>query len=229
MQPIVRLAGGTALFLAIFTSEPARVRGDDLAPPPKRPTVHKVVIENGLAHTVKYFVEGGSPRLHAMYRILQWAENEVVVVEQLQLLKLDYVTQERRLSAFTTVQQTTFGYPPLWATPGCGAYGSESSLKGALAGVLADEATPAGSMQILRMLEEAETQLAAELKKLPAEERPMIQKRVEALRKAVAALPSPTVLPARRPVPGPFTALSRPGFLPKYPSIPAYAPRGHVP
>ncbi|HEV3261099.1 MAG TPA: hypothetical protein VG013_29880, partial [Gemmataceae bacterium] len=62
------------------------VRAQDIAPPDSGVTINKVDVENGLAHTVKYSVTGGSPRLQAMVRRVEWVENELSVIEQLQRL-----------------------------------------------------------------------------------------------------------------------------------------------
>ena len=52
-----------------------------IAPPGSGVTINKVAIDNGLSHAVKYFVTGGSPRLQALVRRVEWAENELSVVE----------------------------------------------------------------------------------------------------------------------------------------------------
>jgi hypothetical protein len=98
MPSASRFAEKTVLFLAALVVGPAWAQGDR-APPVPGLKIHKVIIENGLSHTIKYFVEGGSPRLQAMFRTLQWAENEVTLIEQLQLLKTEIVTNERRPGA----------------------------------------------------------------------------------------------------------------------------------
>ena len=84
-----RFAGIITVIFAVCG--PARAQ--ELAPAGSGVTIDKVVIENGLAHTVKYFVTGGSARLQALVRRVEWAENELSVIEQLQLLKLATVLQ----------------------------------------------------------------------------------------------------------------------------------------
>ena len=78
------------------------MRAEQIAPAGSRVTIDKLVIDNGPSHTVKYFVKGGSPRLQALVRRVEWTENELSVIEQLQLLKLDTVVNERRIVAVGT-------------------------------------------------------------------------------------------------------------------------------
>src|SRR5207245_1517077 len=54
-------------------------RGQAIAPAGSGVTIDKVDVYNGLAHTVKYYVKGGSPRLQALVRRVEWAENELSV------------------------------------------------------------------------------------------------------------------------------------------------------
>src|SRR5258708_2248617 len=83
-----------------------------IAPAGSGVTINKIAVNNGLAHTVKYFVTGGSPQLQAVVRRVEWAENELSVIEQLQLLKLDTVVNERSIAAFRTAQLTNpYGSP----------------------------------------------------------------------------------------------------------------------
>src|SRR6202049_2941867 len=93
-----RFAGIITVIFAVCG--PARAQA--IAPAGSGVTIDKAVIDNGLAHTVKYFVKGGSPRLQALVRRVEWTENELSVVEQMQLLKLDTVISERRSVAFRT-------------------------------------------------------------------------------------------------------------------------------
>src|SRR5207247_6184971 len=75
-----------------------------IAPADSGVKIEKQVIDNGLSHSVKYFVTGGSPQLQALVRRVEWAENELAVVDQLQLLKLETVVNDRRLAAVRTAQ-----------------------------------------------------------------------------------------------------------------------------
>src|SRR5207244_5952078 len=88
-----------------------------IAPPDSGVTIEKQVIDNGLSHSVKYFVTGGSPQLQALVRRVEWAENELGVIDQLQLLKLDTVLNERRVAAFRTAQLTNPYYLPGFSPP----------------------------------------------------------------------------------------------------------------
>src|SRR5205814_8442925 len=88
-----------------------------IAPPGSGVKIDKVDLYNGGAHTVKYFVTGGSPQLQALVRRIEWTENQLSVIEQLQLLKLDTVVNERRVAAFRTAQLTGPYYLPGFTPP----------------------------------------------------------------------------------------------------------------
>jgi len=188
-----------AVILTVIFAVCGPARAEEIAPAGSGVTIDKVDIQNGLAHTVKYFVKGGSPRLQALVRRVEWAENELSVVEQLQQLKLDTVVNERRVAAFRTTQLTNPVYPhgflPLSSATGYGGDGG-SSLQRALNWQLADEATPDAALQLIGFLEDMQTQLDAELKALPPEEQKAAQGPIDALRPRVAALSSGNVLPA---------------------------------
>src|SRR5437773_5855661 len=134
----LRFAGIIALLFAVCGSATAQ----QIAPAGSGVTIDKVAIDNGLAHTVKYSVTGGSPQLQAVVRRVEWAENELSVIEQLQLLKLDTVVNERTIAAFRTAQLTNPYYPPGFIprsiAPDNGRDGT-SSLQRALKGQLAYE------------------------------------------------------------------------------------------
>src|SRR5438876_10384935 len=104
----LRFAGIITVIFAVCGS----ARAQQIAPAGSGVTIDKVVIDNGVAHTVKYSVTGGSPQLQAVVRRVEWAENELSVIEQLQLLKLDTVVNERQVAAFRTAQLTNPYYPP---------------------------------------------------------------------------------------------------------------------
>lgn len=178
---------------------PARAQA--IAPAGSGVTIHKLVVDNGLAHTVKYFVTGGSPRLQALVRRVEWAENELSVIEQLQLLKLDTVVNERQVAAFRTAQLTNPYYPPgfIPISVGTGIPGDvESYLQRDLSRQLACEATPEAALQMIGFLEQMQTQLDAQLKALPPQEKKAVQGPIDALRPRLAALPHSDV-----PAPGP--------------------------
>ena len=184
-----RMAAVAALFLSVVV-EPAR--SQELAPPGSGVSIQKLVIQSAFSHTVKYYVKGGSPRLQALVRRVEWAENELTVIEQLQLLKLDTVVNERRVAAFRTEQLTNPYYPPgfipLSIATDNGGDGA-SSLQRALKGQLAYEATPEAALQLIGFLEHLQTDLDAELKALPPQEQKAAQGPVDALRPRLAALP----------------------------------------
>jgi hypothetical protein len=191
-----RFAG---IITVIFTvCGPARAQ--PIAPPGSGVTIDKLVIDNGLVHTVKYFVKGGSPRLQALVRRVEWAENELSVIEQLQLLKLDTVVNERRVAAFRTAQLTNPYYPPgfiplSFAIDNGG--DGESYLQRALQRQLAHEATPEAALDLIGFLELLQTQLDAELKALPPQEKKAAQGPIDALRPRLAALARVDVPPPR--------------------------------
>jgi hypothetical protein len=205
-----RFAGIITVIFAVCG--PARAQA--IAPAGSGVTIDKLVVENGLAHTVKYYVKGGSPRLQALVRRVEWTENELSVIEQLQGLKLDTVVNERRVTAVRTAQLTNPFFPPAFiplsiATDnGCD---GASSLQRALTGQLAYEATPQAALQLIGFLEQQQTQLDAELKALPPQEQKEAQGPVDALRPRLAALPRgdvpPPAVPPNAPVAGPVAAL----------------------
>jgi hypothetical protein len=175
---------------------PARAQA--IAPAGSGVTIDKIDVQNGLAHSVKYFVKGGSPRLQALVRRIEWTENELSVVEQLQLLKLDTVVNERRVAAVRTAQLTNPYFPPAFIpvsfAPGNGCDGA-SSLQRALTGQLAYESTPQAALQLIEFLEQQQTELDAELKALPPKEKKAAQGPLDALRPRVAALSRSDVAP----------------------------------
>ena len=189
-----RFAGIISVIFAVCG--PARAQ--ELAPPGSEVSIYKQVIDNAFSHTVKYYVKGGSPRLQALVRRVEWAENELSVIEQLQLLKLDTVVNERRVAAFRTAQLTNPDYPPGFiplsiaiVNRGDGA----SSLQRALKGQLVYEATPEAALQLIGFLEQVQTELDAELKALPPQEQKAVQGPMDALRPKLAALPRCDVPP----------------------------------
>jgi len=176
------------------------VGAQPVAPAGSGVTVDKVVVDNGPTHTVKYFVTGGSPRLQALVRRVEWAENELSVIEQLQMLKLDTVVNERTIAAFRTAQLTNPYFPPgiipVSFPIDNGGYG-ESSLQRALGRQLACEATPEAALQMIGFLEQMQTELDAQLKALPPQEKKAAQGPVDALRPKLAALARSDVAPPR--------------------------------
>jgi hypothetical protein len=203
MRSPFRFAG---IIIVIFAAC-GLARAEEIAPAGSGVSIDKMIVDNGPAHTVKYFVRGGSPRLEALVRRVEWAENELSVIDQLQLLKLDTVVNERRVAAFRTTQLTNpFNPPgliPFPIGPGHGGDG-ESPLQRALAGQLACEATPQAALQLIGFLEQMQTQLDAELKALPPVEQKVIQGPIDALRPRLAALPRVDAPPppAQPAVPG---------------------------
>ncbi len=172
-----------ALVALVLASPPLRAQEARSAP-----QVNKLTIHNGDARSVFYTVKGGSVRLRARYRLLQYAENEVALVDQLQRLKMDYVANERLLEAMRG--QSGGGLD-------IGGMGRESSIKQTLADTLAQEATPEAAVQLLDMLEHAETEVEAELQKLPPEQRDRLLDQLDGVERAPArAAGAPANAPA---------------------------------
>jgi hypothetical protein len=198
-----RFAGTTIVIFAVC----GLARAQAIAPAGSGVTIDKIVIENGPTHTVRYSVKGGSPRLQALVRRVEWTENELNVVEQLQQLKLDTVVNERRVAAFRTAQLTNPNFPPgfipLSIATGNGWDGA-SSLQRSLSRQLAYEATPQAALQLIGFLEQQQTQLDAELKALPPQEKKEAQGPIDVLRPRLAALPRvevpPPAVPPQAPV-----------------------------
>ena len=204
-----RFAGIITVIFAVCG--PARAQ--ELAPPGSGVTINKLVIDSASSHTVKYYVKGGSPRLEAVVRRVEWIENELSVIEQLQLLKLDTVVYERRAAAYRSAQLTTPYFPPGFSplyTPSDYGYDGASPLQRGLARQLAYEATPQAALQLIGFLEQQQTQLDAELKALPPQEKKAAQGPIDALRPRLAAL-----LPRDVPPPAPKPVVSRPQAVPQ--------------
>jgi hypothetical protein len=189
-----RFAGTIIVIFAVC----GLARAQAVAPAGSGVTIDKMDIENGTTHSVKYIVKGGSPRLQALVRRVEWTENELNVVEQLQMLKLDTVVNERRVTAFRTAQLTNPSFPPgfvpLSVATGNGWDGA-SSLQRSLSRQLAYEATPQAALQLIGFLEQQQTLLDAELKALPPQEKKEAQGPIDALRPRLAALPRVDVPP----------------------------------
>jgi hypothetical protein len=197
----------------------------EIAPAGSGVSIHKVVVDNGPAHAVRYLVTGGSAQLQALVRRVEWAENELGVIEQLQMLKVDTVVHERQVAAFRTAQLTNPYYPPGFIPTsvgtGVGSY-AQGSLQRALTGQLACEATPAAALQMIAFLEQMQTELEAQLKALPPPEKEAARGPIEALRPRVAALsgsdfPPPAVPQSvvPQPVASPQVSLSAPPVPPQ--------------
>jgi hypothetical protein len=198
MRSSFRFAGIIIVIFAVCGT----ARAQAIAPAGSGVTIRKVDVYNGPAHTVRYLVAGGSPQLQALVRRVEWAENELNVVEQLQRLKMDTVVNERSVAAFRTAQVTNPYYPPGFIPlfPAIGNGGdSESSLQAALSKQLAHEATPEAALQLIGFLERLQTELDAQLKALPPQEKKAAQGPIDALRPRVAALARDKVPPPPSP------------------------------
>jgi hypothetical protein len=222
---ILRVSVALFVLSGLLMSGPA-ARADD-PPAGSGVSIRKVTVYSGLTQSAKYIVTGGSPRLQALVRRLEWAENELGVVEQLQLLKLDTVASERRAAALRNYQPN---YPSYFPTdvPGFG----ESTLQKNLQRQLAYEATPEAAQQLIGFLEQVQTDLNAELKALPPAEKKAAEGPVEALQQRVAALPQSAVPPMppqpvvfpNAPAVFPSTPAVRPSVPAVLPNVPVSAP-----
>ena len=57
-----------AVIITVIFAVCGPARAQQIAPAGSGVTIDKVVIDNGVAHTVKYVVTGGSPQLQAVVR-----------------------------------------------------------------------------------------------------------------------------------------------------------------
>ena len=110
---------------------------------------------------------------------------------------------KRQQTEFRTTQLANpffpSGFSPLAIGVGDG-YDGATPLQRALSGQLVYEATPQAAMQMIGFLERIQTDLDAELKALPPQEKKAAQGPIDALRPRLAAL-FPTDVPATQPVP----------------------------
>jgi hypothetical protein len=192
-----RMAAVAALFLSVDVES---ARSQELAPPGSAVSIQKLVIDTAFSHTVRYTVKGGSPRLQALVRRVEWTENELSVVEQLQLLKLDTVVNERHAAAFRAAQLTNPYFPPGFSPHSIATgnrWDGSSSLQRSLSRQMAYEATPQAALQLIGFLEQMQTQLDAELKALPPQEKKAAQGPIDELRPRLAALSHADVPPPR--------------------------------
>jgi hypothetical protein len=215
---ILRVSVALLVLSVLCVNVPA-ARADD-PPPGSGVSIRKVTVYSGLTQSAKYIVTGGSPRLQALVRRLEWAENELGVVEQLQLLKLDTVASERRAAALRNYQPTS----PYYFPADVAGFG-ESTLQKSLQRQLAYEATPEAAQQLIGFLEQVQTDLNAELKALPPAEKKAAEGPVEALQQRVAALPQVAVPPATpQPVVFPKAPAVRPSVPSVFPNVPVTSP-----
>jgi hypothetical protein len=206
----VRIAG-TLLGLGVLWVNVPTARADD-GPEGSKVFVRKVTVDSGLTRTVKYVVTGGSPRLQAIVRRVEWAENELGIIEQLQLLKMDTVLNERRAAAARATQLTSPYFVPVYPPPYIPEYAGAGSspLQKSLSRQLAYSATPDAAMQLIGFLEQQQTELDAELKTLPPPEKKAGEEVLAALKPRLDALPhNAATPPAAQPV-APLNALAAP-------------------
>jgi hypothetical protein len=198
MQPVSFLVGRSTILLAfLLAAGPVRADEAKSAAPVPKPTIHRLEIYNGSVREVNYFVQGGSPHLEALARLVGYTENQVTLAEHLQRLKLELVNSERRLTAARTAYELgQLGQGPLVGVPGL--FGAFGFAGGAIFGnslLGLEEANYAAAVQMIRDLEQLQKEMAEELKKGPPG-RPAPQSRGQALPlDGVAARPRANVLP----------------------------------
>jgi hypothetical protein len=188
-----------ALLATLQLATPSRA--DDNAAN-QRPKVSKMTIDNAGAKTVYYSVTNGTPRLNALYSKLEFAENEVTIVKQLQLLRLDYIRSERTREGSSAVYGISA--PSFNRTNSLGSYGGsydpfgsyssgngESTLKNGLSQVLAAEGTPDAAMQAIQVMERAETDAANELKLLSPQDQQQLKETTQKMHDFAAAQMAP--------------------------------------
>jgi len=168
MHPSLRFGSRmAALVAALALVGTAGAQEVKPAAPADVPQVHKMTIYNGPVPTVSYSVQGGSPHLEALAASLQFTENELILTNELQQLRIGMVANERTVDMVRTSQQLGLG--PI-STPGdASCYPPpESALKRALIPGLAREATPATAFQLINLRERVQTELQAEQAKAVA-------------------------------------------------------------
>lgn len=114
------LAGAAGVVLGLVLTSAAHAQ----AP---RAGVHRMEINNGATQTVRYFGVRLSPGESAALRDLERGENEVAYLHNLQNLKREYVSDERRLEAVRFQAQQDF-YGKSMAASGYGGLGNFASL-----------------------------------------------------------------------------------------------------
>jgi hypothetical protein len=175
MYPPSQIGSKTAaLVAALLLVGTAGAQEAKPAAPAAVPQIQKLTIYNGSVPTVTYTVQGGSPHLQALYKTLQFTENEISLTNELQKLRLGIVANEQTLDRIRTSQQLGFGpistpgYAGCYApTAGCYAP-TDSALKCALIPGLAQEATPAMAYELINLWERVQTELQAEHAKAAA-------------------------------------------------------------
>jgi hypothetical protein len=140
---VVRITTFLALLLIASPS-----RAQPAEPSPAK--VFKQTIYNGASRYVHYHVPSDAPpRIQALYRALEQAENDQYLSEQLQQLLLEYTEQERLLGSVRTSRELLYGLAPRR----CGPYGYTSP----------DGVTKAATVQGLVAAAEARSQFAKQV------------------------------------------------------------------
>jgi hypothetical protein len=198
--------GGFALALLATLQAAAPIRAEEDKGPPAdpQPKIFRMTINVAGSQSVHYTVQNGTPRLQTVYRMLEWAENEMTIVEQMQQLKMEYVRNERQREE----RNASGGFPGSG-----GAVGDwESSLKIALSQELAGEATPEAAVQAIQLLQRAEADAANELKQLAPKDRQALDLTNKKMQEFVAAnTPKKTAAPPAPPA-TPSPAERNPGL-----------------
>lgn len=203
MHPPSWLTGSPVLLVTLLSVGAAGAQ--EVRPGDPALHVHQLTITNGSVPTVAYFVQGGSPHQQALYRSLQFTENELTVVEEVQRLRMVASTGE------TAGWSPGCGLLPGFSYPG---YGSDFGYPAA-----------ENALQLIGLREEIQTELARppapQGPKAPQGRAGAAEKTMRALLQGRAAAPpsSPGALvPAFPSVCARLAVRPRLGYLPPYAS-----------
>jgi hypothetical protein len=117
-------AAGGSLALGLFVALAIPVSAQPpapISPPDPRQPVRPIEITNGTVRLTYYLLpKDASPEMRKTFKALEFAERDVVIGEELQMLKLEYVRNERTLEALRVADVLQPTYRPLthWVRSG---------------------------------------------------------------------------------------------------------------
>ena len=166
MHPPSGLTGSTILLATLLSVGAACAQ--EVRPAGSPPHVHKLTVMNGSLPTVSYFVQRGSPHQQALYRSLQFTENELTLTEEVQ-----------RLRMAATARETAGSGQRGWFRPGLGYLGYGS-----------DFYYPAtdSALQLINLRQEIQTELAKAKSPAALQDRKAPQGQAQAVEMAMSAL-----------------------------------------
>lgn len=170
------------MLMALAVLGLAAAADDPAAAAQRRYPVHATRITTASGTFTYYSLPADAPpELRRAYQMLELAEREAVVVERVQLLKAEYVENERRLEAARTYREVfelqSFGpVYPSYRGYGRGRgwgyyYTTPSPLKVAMSGVIAESGVPERAIQAADRLAQARVELRRTLLDLAAREK----------------------------------------------------------